>query len=162
MVENANIGWYQNTSPSYKNEHWRVEQKYGERLPDADWYRWRDERVLQEIYRYGSYIEYWMENGLRCDPISYNTINQELWEVLTHPKPAKRVEEVHICHKMSSPTNPAIDMVVAPEEVKVYVDHGDFLSICAEAKETGWWSMAPPSYMAVCDPLCKTITNSCR
>jgi hypothetical protein len=137
MVENANIGWYQNTSPSYKNEHWRVEQKYGERLPDADWYRWRDERVLQEIYRYGNYIEYWMENGLRCDPISYNTINQELWEVLTHPKPAKRVEEVHICHKMSSPTNPAIDMVVAPEEVKVYVDHGDFLSICAEAKETG-------------------------
>jgi hypothetical protein len=32
-----------------------------------EFYIWRDTHVLREIYKYGWYIDYWMENGLMRD-----------------------------------------------------------------------------------------------
>lgn len=118
--------------------------------------------MLQEIYRYGAYIDYWMENGLRRDPISHKVIDQNLWEVLTNPMPLNLVDDVHICHKTSSPTNPAIDMVVSAQQAQVYIDHGDYLGICSDAQQDkSWWNRAPPVYAANRDPRCQNISRTC-
>ncbi|KAL3802623.1 hypothetical protein HJC23_011947 [Cyclotella cryptica] len=162
LVEYADVVWYQSGARSYEAEREQVEKKYGERLDTNEWYKWRDERVLQEIYRYGSYIDYWMENGLRRDPISHRVIDQNMWEVLTNPLPLNLVDDVHICHKTSSPTNPAIDMVVSSKQAQVYIDHGDYLGMCADAQQDkSWWERAPPVYAANRDPRCQTITRTC-
>lgn len=29
-----------------------------------EFYKWRDQHVLEEIYKYGWYIDFWLENGL--------------------------------------------------------------------------------------------------
>ena len=163
MVEYADIVWYQNDSPSYENERFRVERKYGERRPTEEWYRWRDEKVLANIYRYGHYIDYWMENGERRDPISHQPIDQALWDVMTHPQPVKKIEEVHVCHKTSSPTNRGVDMVVSPSDANVMIEHGDFLGICNDAKlDTAWWEAQPPKYEMKRDDNCARISGSCR
>lgn len=128
-----------------------------------EFYKWRDERVLQEIYRYGSYIDYWMENGRRRDPISHRDISQEMWEVLTNPLPIKNLaDEVHICHKTDSPTNPALDMAVSSRQVKIYIDNGDYLGICADARQdTTFWDTAPRFYVESRDPHCENIIGTC-
>eukprot|EP00804_Cyclotella_cryptica_P005479 CCRYP_002998-RC/>CCRYP_002998-RC protein AED:0.09 eAED:0.09 QI:588/1/1/1/0.5/0.33/3/140/386 len=162
LVEYADILWYQKGAPSYAAERNRVERKYGKRMSTDDWYKWRDEKVLQEIYRYGAYIDYWMENGMLRDPISHRVIDQEMWEVVTNPTPLNLVDDVHICHKTTSANNPAIDMVVSSKQAQVYIDHGDFLGLCSVAQQnTTWWNMAPSDYAKIRDPQCGTISRTC-
>ena len=95
MVEYSDIWWYMSYESEYNKDRVKVEEMYGTRndvdgefmmsflgsyatfhvlilhvvssLCNKEFYIWRDTHVLREIYKYGWYIDYWMENGLIRD-----------------------------------------------------------------------------------------------
>jgi hypothetical protein len=98
MVEYGDVMWYHSFKDSYNKDRVKVEELYGKRndidgekyydqlskpfhaniyflvhFTIIDFYGWRDANVLLEIYKYGWYIDYWMENGAYRDRESYES-----------------------------------------------------------------------------------------
>jgi hypothetical protein len=163
MVEFGDILYYQSEAKKYNEAREDVEELYGERLQDVTFYDWRDLKILQEIYRYGFYIDYWMENGLRRDPFSHELVDKEYWDLFVNPpRTPTWADSLHICHKTGSKFNPAVDMVVNKKDIDKYMSHGDFYGICSDAmKDASWWDKPPNSYTESHDFHCENIREGC-
>ena len=63
MVEYHDILWDIGYAKTFEEATVKIDNLYASRPPLEDFYKWRDERVLQEINWYGWFIDYYMENG---------------------------------------------------------------------------------------------------
>ena len=65
MVEYHDILWDIDYAETFEDAFKRISNLYQERPPLEDFLAWRDERVMDEIYWYGWFIDYWMEVNLK-------------------------------------------------------------------------------------------------
>ncbi|KAL7486080.1 hypothetical protein ACHAW6_011678 [Cyclotella cf. meneghiniana] len=163
MVEFGDILWYQSKARTYNEGREDVEEQYGERMQDNTFYKWRDLKILQEIYRYGAYIDYWMEDGLRRDPFTHEIIDKEYWDLYVNPvRTPTWADKVNICHKTASKTNPTLDMEVNKQKLQLHIDHGDYYGICSDAvKEPSFLDQKSPKFAETHDFHCQNIKGGC-
>jgi hypothetical protein len=122
---------------------------------------------MQEIFRYGWYIDYWMENGLLRDPFIHNIIDQDNWNLWNEPEAIKNErEKVIICHRTNSKKNPMVVIEVSVNALQAHLDHGDFYGTCEGAANDPTFMNQNISLIhdghGIQDPKCNNITNSCR
>jgi hypothetical protein len=166
LVEFSDIMWYMSFENDYNKDREKVEEMYGRRLDTDEFYKWRDQHVLREIYKYGWYIDYWMENGLYRDPYSHNIIDEDTFQLYRASAPSISDDVVHVCHRTSSATNPYILIEVTRDQLDLHLDHGDFVGHCDDAvKDPDFMSFsgqAPAPGQAVREPNCSKIEGTCR
>lgn len=131
-----------------------------------EFYVWRDEHVLREIYKYGWYIDYWMEAGLCRDPYTHNVIDKDYWDCFNNPMPIKNDrEKVHICHRTMSTKNPWIQLEISANAVQAHLDHGDFLGSCFDAAQDPEFVASSPGLVhddhPTTDSNCESVTETC-
>ena len=63
MVEYHDILWDIGYAKTFDEAYLRLDHLYAERPPLDDFLEWRDLRVMDEIYWYGWFIDYYMEGG---------------------------------------------------------------------------------------------------
>ena len=56
MVEYADIMWYMSYESEYNKDRVKVEELYGQRLDVDQFYIWRDQHVILEVYKYVSVL----------------------------------------------------------------------------------------------------------
>lgn len=79
----------------YHDLLWEVSYEktwYRERPGIADFYNWRDLRVLDEIHWFGWFIDYWMEGGLMRDVFTHKLTAPRHWHMLMQPTKYTRAE----------------------------------------------------------------------
>ncbi|KAL3776469.1 hypothetical protein ACHAWO_000048 [Cyclotella atomus] len=167
MVEYADIMWYLSYENTYNKDRVKLEELYGQRDDTDKFYIWRDAHVMQEIFRYGWYIDYWMENGLLRDPFTHNIIDQDNWNLWNEPEAIKNErEKVIICHRTNSKKNPMVVIEVSVNALQAHLDHGDFYGTCEGAANDPTFMNQNISLIhdghGIQDPKCNNITNSCR
>ncbi|KAL7502350.1 hypothetical protein ACHAXN_000325, partial [Cyclotella atomus] len=175
MVEYCDIMWYHSFEDSYNKERVVLEDMYGQRNHLNDFYGWRDANALLEIYKYGWYIDFYMENGQYRDPYNHEAIRKDEFELykspdhLTNDRHLSRelkTDRVTICHRTSSATNPCVEIRIPDSYVELHRDHGDFIGTCEDAmKDPNFMNghINPPNCGADTQDLnCDKITNFCR
>ena len=85
MVEYHDILWDIGYAKTFEDAFERIDNLYAERPPLNDFLDWRDERVLDEIYWYGWFIDYWMEAGLMRCMFTHKITTPEHWYMLMQP-----------------------------------------------------------------------------
>lgn len=122
--------------------------------------------MLLEVYKYGWYIDYWMENGLFRDPYTHMLVNQDDFQMWNAPEPIKNDrDKVTICHRTHSTTNPMVVIEVSASAVPAHIAHGDFIGTCEDAAQDPTFmnqdihdEVDTPEQDAMCDG----VTNTCR
>jgi len=82
MVEYHDILWDLRYAKTFEEASLNIDNLYAERPPPEDFFIWRDERVLEEIYWYGWFIDYYMEDGLMRDMFTSKITTPEHWNML--------------------------------------------------------------------------------
>merc|ERR1740124_260832 len=85
MVEYHDILWDIGYAKTFEEATVKIDNLYASRPPLEDFYKWRDERVLQEIHWYGWFIDYYMENGLMRDMFTTKITTPKHWYMLMEP-----------------------------------------------------------------------------
>mmetsp|Transcript_35051 Transcript_35051/g.73945 ORF Transcript_35051/g.73945 Transcript_35051/m.73945 type:complete len:524 (+) Transcript_35051:2-1573(+) len=85
MVEYHDILWDIGYAKTWEDATLNTDNLYSERPPIEDFFEWRDERVLEECYWYGWFIDYWMEGGLMRDIFTHKITTPEHWNMLMIP-----------------------------------------------------------------------------
>jgi hypothetical protein len=119
---------------------------------------------MQEIFRYGWYIDYWMENGLLRDPFTHNIIDQDNWNLWNEPEAIKNErEKVIICHRTNSKKNPMVVIEVSVNALQAHLDHGDFYGTCEGAANDPTFMNQNISLIhdghGIQDPKCNTLAD---
>jgi hypothetical protein len=151
----------------YNKDRVKVEEMYGTRNDVDEFYIWRDSHVLREIYKYGWYIDYWMENGLFRDPFTHNVIDEDNWNLWNNPDPiVNERDKVTICHRTMSKRNPWIQIDVSAKAVQAHIDHGDRVGSCEDAAQDPTFTNTTVSLVhedhPVSDSHCSSVTTTCR
>jgi hypothetical protein len=63
MVEYHDILWDIGYAKTFEDAIRNIDNLYAARPPLEDFMTWRDEMVMEEIYWYGWFIDYYMEGG---------------------------------------------------------------------------------------------------
>ena len=167
LVEYSDIWWYMSYESEYNKDRVKVEEMYGTRNDVDEFYIWRDSHVLREIYKYGWYIDYWMENGLFRDPFTHNVIDEDNWNLWNNPDPiVNERDKVTICHRTMSKRNPWIQIDVSAKAVQAHIDHGDRVGSCEDAAQDPTFTNTTVSLVhedhPVSDSHCSSVTTTCR
>mmetsp|Transcript_379 Transcript_379/g.816 ORF Transcript_379/g.816 Transcript_379/m.816 type:complete len:508 (-) Transcript_379:146-1669(-) len=93
MVEYYDIRWDLGFAETYDEvASLDLDVLYGERAPLEDFFLWRDEKVMDEIYWYGWEIDYWMEGGLMRDMFSHGITSPEHFAMEMDPRTNTRAD----------------------------------------------------------------------
>eukprot|EP00574_Skeletonema_japonicum_P009973 CAMPEP_0201719490 /NCGR_PEP_ID=MMETSP0593-20130828/4665_1 /ASSEMBLY_ACC=CAM_ASM_000672 /TAXON_ID=267983 /ORGANISM="Skeletonema japonicum, Strain CCMP2506" /LENGTH=504 /DNA_ID=CAMNT_0048209933 /DNA_START=111 /DNA_END=1625 /DNA_ORIENTATION=+ len=92
MVEYHDILWDIGYAKTWEDASLFLDNLYSERPPMTDFLAWRDERVMDEVYWYGWFIDYYMEGGLMRDMFTHKTTTKEHWDMLMMPTVYTRAE----------------------------------------------------------------------
>lgn len=136
-------------------------------LSTLAFYTWRDQHVILEIYKYGWYIDYWLENGLLRDPYTHRMIDEDNWKLHNSPEPIKNDQDrAVVCHRTSSKNNPLVAIEISKESIQNHLDNGAFLGTCQEAsKDLNFMSQKftnAHDSPATQDPNCDRISEGCK
>lgn len=85
MVEYHDILWDIGYAKTYEETFGSIDNLYAERPPLSAFLIWRDERVMDEVYWYGWFLDYWMEGGLLRDIFTHNMTTPAHWQMLLQP-----------------------------------------------------------------------------
>lgn len=56
--------------------------------------------MIQEVYKYGWYIDYWLESGFFRDPYTHVATCQDSWDMYANPVPISNArDKVTICKR---------------------------------------------------------------
>mmetsp|Transcript_10024 Transcript_10024/g.18277 ORF Transcript_10024/g.18277 Transcript_10024/m.18277 type:complete len:339 (+) Transcript_10024:816-1832(+) len=93
MVEYYDIRWDLGFAETHEEvASLNLDELYGERAPLEDFFLWRDEKVMDEIYWYGWEIDYWMEGGLMRDMFSHGITSPEHFAMEMNPRSNTRAD----------------------------------------------------------------------
>ena len=92
LVEYHDILWDIGYAKTWDDAFTKIPNLYQERPPLEDFLEWRDERVLEEIYWYGWFIDYWMEGGLMRCIFTHKITTPKHWYMLMMPTKYTRAE----------------------------------------------------------------------
>jgi len=85
MVEYHDILWDIDYAKTWEEANLKLQNLYSERPPMSDFLAWRDLRVMDEIFWYGWFIDYYMEGGLMRDMFTHKITTPEHWYMLMLP-----------------------------------------------------------------------------
>jgi len=104
------IGYAQTFDEAYA----RLDNLYQERPPLADFIKWRNLRIFDEIHWYSWFIDYYMESGLMRDMFTHEMTTPEHWRKLILPNHYTKEELRFKYHNVeTTPVTPSYDPMCA-------------------------------------------------